>query len=488
VTGTGHGGREPGHPRTADVLHAFKWSLLGEATSRLIGPAVFLVLARLLTPEDFGVVAAATVVISLSQALADAGLGKALVQRREAIELGADAAFWLSLGLSVLLALALFAGADAIAAFFGEPRVAAVVRVLSVQVPLTALAAVPTALLQRDLAFRELFWVRLLTAGLPALASIPMALAGMGFWALVAGAVAGQALQCAVLWGRSHWRPHARLDAATAAQLLRFGRWTAASAVLAWGYAWLDALIVARWLGTHDVGLYRIATTFVTMFFGLAFAPLLPVLYSLFSHSGHRPDRVAAALHATARATVLVSLPTAALIVLLSTSAEARLFGPEWAGLAPLLALLAASQGLAWLVGANGEAYRAIGRPDYEVWAMGVSVVVYLAGYLLAIPHGLLVFVATRAALVLAGLALQVLIARRALGLSPWLWVAAVARPLAFSVLAGLAAWGAAAATAGTGVPAEAVLALVFLATYLALLLAFDRRTLRDLRNTLHGP
>lgn len=482
--------KPPSATSRAEALHAFKWSILGEAASRLIAPAVFLVLARLLAPEAFGVVAAATVVIGFCQALADAGLGKALVQRRDELEAGATATFWIALGISLTLAALLVIAAGPIATFFGDSRIEPVVRLLALQVPLTGLAAVPVALLQRDLAFRELFWVRLATAGLPALASIPMALAGFGYWALVAGAVLGQALQCATLWWRSHWRPRGRLDLGTARDLMRFGRWTALSALLAWGYGWLDSLFVARYLGAHDMGLYRIGNTFVTMAFGLAFAPLLPVLYSLFSRTGHASDRVAAALMATARGIVLVALPAAALIAMLAPTIQAHLFGSDWLGLAPVLAMLAIGQGVAWLVGANGEAYRAVGRPDLEMWAMGLPLVVYVVGYAIAVRYGLLAFVATRAALVLAGLALHVYMADRLFGLAPRDWLAACAKPVAFCGVAAAGAWAATAAS-NSGVATDIGKSAIFLVVYILLVAAFDRRQLAwlmDARKSVTRP
>ncbi len=476
----------PQEPHPPDVVHAFKWSILGEAVSRLVAPAIFLVLARLLTPEDFGIVAAAMVVISFGQAIADAGLGKTLVQRRDALEASADVAFWLALAVSLLLGTVLVVVAPRIASFFDDARIASVVRILALQVPLAGLAAVPIALLQRNLAFRELFWVRLLTSGLPALASIPMALAGAGYWALVAGAVAGQALQCIVLWWRSHWRPRPRVDTITARELMRFGRWTALSAVFAWCYGWLDALFVARYLGPHDMGLYRIGNTFVTIVFGLAFAPLLPVLYSLFSRSGHRTERVGAALMATARTIVLLSLPAAALLALFSASIQEHVFGPKWVGLAPVLALLAIGQGVAWLVGVNGEAYRAIGRPDIEVLAMGLGLLAYIAGYALAIRFGLVVFVAARAGLVLVGLALHVYVANRLFELRTRDWIAASVNPATFVLISSLVALGIRIAVA-PGIAGEIAVLFAFLLTYALLVLAFDRRHFRRLRRLLSG-
>jgi PST family polysaccharide transporter len=466
---------------------AFKWSLLGELASRLIGPVVFLALARLLTPSDFGVVAAAMLVVGFSQAVAEAGLGKALVQRRDRLEDAADAAFWCNLAIASAVALLLVAAAPAIADYFREPRVAAVTRVLALQLPLAALCAIPTALLQRDLSFRELFHVRLLTAGIPALLSVPMAVAGMSYWALVAGALGGQALQAIVLWRRGGWRPRRGFDRRLAAELLHFGKWAMLSGLLAWFYTWMDAVVVARWLGAHDMGLYRIGTSFVTMVFGVLFAPLLPVLYSLFSRVGHDPPAVAGALSRAVAGIALLALPIGALLVLAADAIEATLFGPGWSGLAPIVALMAASQALAWLVGANGEAYRAIGRPNLETRVMAISAGVYLVAYLVAIRYGLLVFVATRALLVVAGIALQLWIARVALGLRMGGWLAAAGKPLLFTAAGFVAAWW-------LPQPAEAqwqnalIRGVVFAVVYAGLVVAFDRERLESLRRALHAP
>ncbi len=472
-------------PRRAVVIHAFKWSILGEAASRLIAPAIFLILARLLTPEDFGVVAAATVLTSLCQALADAGLAKALVQHREELDLGAQAVFWMSLLASLLLACLLVVAAPWIAWFFGDPRIEAVVRWLSLQVPLAGLCAVPTALLQRDFRFRRLFWVRLVAAGLPALASIPLALSGFGYWAIVAGLLAGQALQCVSLWLQCDWRPRWQVDAAVAARLLRFGRWTAVSALLAWGYGWLDVLVVARYLGSHDMGIYRIGSTFVTMVFGLCFTPLLPVLYSDFSRMGHERERVAGQVMEASRTIVAVSVPIGAAIALLSPEIEALLFGPAWSGLAPVIALLAAAHGLAWLVGVNGEGYRAVGRPDLESWAMGISIVLYSIGYLVAIRYGLVAFAAMRVALVSLGIAVQCAISGRIFGLRVSAWLAASTRPVVFAAVAYVAAW--LASNPRQGIGSALIATLVFASVYLSLLAAFDRDRFAFLRRHANG-
>jgi len=423
-------------PLNHQAFHAFKWSALGEAASRVVGPLVFLVLARLLVPEDFGVVAAATVVISFSQVFSDAGLAKALIQRQDRTEESANVVFWLNLALGLLIVALLLVVAPWIARFFHDPRIAPVVRVLCVQIVLAAFSSPQTALLQKELNFKGLFWVRLLTTVVPGIASIPLALSGFGYWALVAGSVTGQLAQSALLWKASPWRPRRVFDRSLAIELVTFGRWAMLSGLLGWFYVWMDAVIVGHFLGAHDMGLYRTANTFVSMVFGVVFAPMLPVLYSLFSRAHSDKGRVTRSLLLVARGTILISFPLAAALVILRFPIEQHLFGIEWQGLGSIIAILALSQGMAWLVGANGEAYRAIGRPVLETWAMGLSVVAYLVGYLLSVQHGLVVFAWTRCVLVLIGLLAQVFIARHALGIKPSTWTVISYRPLLAIALA----------------------------------------------------
>src|SRR5688572_17206087 len=116
---------------TQAALNSFKWSVLTEIASKAIGPIAFIVLAHLLVPEDFGVVAAATVIVSFCQILWDAGLSKTLVQRQDRISESANVIFWANVALGVAVMILLLGIADFVGSFFQDPRIASVVRVLS---------------------------------------------------------------------------------------------------------------------------------------------------------------------------------------------------------------------------------------------------------------------------------------------------------------------------------------------------------------------
>ncbi len=416
----------------ATAVQAFKWSLLGELGSRVIGPLVFIVLARILLPEDFGVVAAATVAISFSQVFWDSGLARALIQRNadDDDEL-ANAVFWANLALSAVVTIAMWLAAPAIAAFFRDDRITDVLRVLSVQAPLAATCAVITALMQKRFDFKRLFWVRLVTTGGPGLVSIPLALAGWSYWALVFGVMSGQLLQLLALWRQTGWRPRARIDRRRVVELAGFARWTISSGMLGWLYGWLDAIVVGRFLGAHDMGVYRTGNTFVTVVFGLLFSPLLPVLYTLFSRAQQDLARLREALMTVVQAIALVSLPIGAGLMVLGEALGATVFGAHWAGVGLVIGILGLSHAIGWIAGANGELYRAIGKPHIETSTVALMLAVYVPVYLVAVQDGMQSFLWARMALSALALVAHVMVCRFALGIPPGRWLRACAPALA---------------------------------------------------------
>lgn len=416
---------------TKTALHSLKWSMLAAIASKAIGPIVFLVLARILLPEDFGVIAAATVVISFSQVFWDAGLAQALVQKQDRVNESANVVFWLNSCLGVAMLLVLLVLADAVAAFFHDHRIGQVVRVLSLQLPLAAVASVHTALFQKNFHFKKLFWIRLIATSIPALASLPLAMLGAGYWALVAGTLTGQVALTLSLWLMSSWRPTLGFDRALARQLWRFGRWAMLSALLAWFYLWMDAIVVGHYLGPHDMGLYRTGNTLVIMVFGLIFSPVLPVLYSILSRAQHDLPKLREAFLFVIRGVALVGFPVALTLVAVHEPLEEYLFGPSWAGVGVVVSILALAHALAWVVTIPGEVYRAAGKPHLETLSMAVSAIVYLAVYIATIRYGLLVFVLARLCLVVFGFAFHVFISWKYIDVPLLRWARALCGSMA---------------------------------------------------------
>ncbi|MBK8996150.1 MAG: lipopolysaccharide biosynthesis protein [Myxococcales bacterium] len=400
------------------LKHSLKWSFLSELASKAIQPLVFVVLARLLTPADFGVVTAATMVVAFSQLFWEAGMAKAIIQRQSDVETAANAAFWINVSFGAVVALALYASAAPIASHvFHDARVAAVLQVMSLQVLLGALCSIHAGLLQKEMRFRQLFWVRLATVALPGLASIPLAYGGLGYWALVAGTVIGQAVQVVMLWAMSRWRPRWAFDAVAAKEMARFGAWVGVSGLLAWFYGWADSLIVGTHLGSDELGLYRGGNQVSAMIYGVLFTPVVPVLYSHLARIGGEPKRLAGEFEKIVRILAITAIPFAFTLFAIAEPLSLALFGDRWKGVGFVMSVLALSHGIAWTVGMNGEAYRAVGRPRYETLAMGLPLIVYVCIYLVAIRQGFTVFVWSRMLAMGVGFGFQLYLLNRVLGI-----------------------------------------------------------------------
>ena len=395
--------------------------MAGELASRAIQPLIFVILARLLTPDAYGVMAAAIMVISFTQVFWEAGLSKALIQRRGEIEAAANVAFWLNITLGMLISGVLFAFSEPIALLlFKDGRVTNVLRVMTLQIFLGSLASVHTALLQKEMRFNLLFWVRMATVAVPGFFSIPLAYYGLSYWALVAGTLVGQAAQVVVLWRVSNWRPQLLFDRSIAKTLAKFGSWVGLTGLLSWFYVWADSLFVGSYLGTYELGLYRTGNQFVTMIFGFLFAPILPVLYSHFSGIQSDIHKLREVMFKVLRIITFIAIPLAFILYAIQEPLSNLVFGEKWEGISFVLGVMALMQAYSWVVGANGEIYRAIGKPSYETIVTLICLGVYLAGYFISIQYGFRAFVITRFWLAFLAMFLHIGFGHVAVKLNVW--------------------------------------------------------------------
>jgi len=386
------------------IRTASMWSLLSEAAVRVITPFVFLILARLLTPEDFGLVATAMIVVSLAQLIGDAGMSRALVQSASDTEKTANAVFWMNLALGFAIYIVLFLLADFAALPFGDPRAADIIRVQGLQIILMPLVSIHKAVFQKQLNFRPLFRLQLVAAVVPGLISVPFAVYGMGYWALVWGSLISTAIQALVVWNQSAWRPQFRFDRKIASDLLGFSAWTSGQSIVAWFYQWGDTFFVGAFITSAAMGLYRTGSALIIFVFAVIIAPLQPVLFSAFSRLQDNLESLGDALGKANKAIAMVSLPIGTFVFVFRDAIESIVFNAQWHGIAPVIGWAALTQGLAWTVGSNASAYSAAGRPDVTFKLNILLLCIYVPVYWVAIQEGLETFLKARFALTLVAI------------------------------------------------------------------------------------
>jgi len=215
------------------IASATKWSFLSEITSRIIPIVSYILLIRYLSPEDFGVVAIAVMVIGLSRVIADGGLSKALIQNIKDPLSAANTVFWSNTVFGLLVYLLCTASATPLSIWFDDERIVAIVKIQSIQIIFAALSSCHVALFQRELNFRKLFWVRIVSTGLPSLVALVFAFRGYGYWALVIGNISGAFFEMILLWNFNKWRPKLLFDVDKFLELIRYGGWILEAEIMA---------------------------------------------------------------------------------------------------------------------------------------------------------------------------------------------------------------------------------------------------------------
>lgn len=419
---------------------ALTWSMAAEIAVKVVQPIVFLILASVLSPEDFGVVASAAVIIAFCEVFWQAGMGKALIQTQENTAAAANIVFWTNLTLAATVSAALFPSAELLAiSLFQDHRVTAVIQVMTLSIFLGALSSVQAALRQRQMDFRWLFWVRVLSAITAPTVSIPFALLGYKHWALIAGTLAGQIAQVLLLWYRPPFFPTFTYDKQIAFNFIRFGSWVLAAGLLSWFYAWSDALIVGMYLSSSELGLYRSGSSLVYMLYGALFLPLLPVLYSQLAKSNTEGRKFHQVFESSFRLVTFVAVPLSFCLFSGSEAVETMLFDEAWAGVGKVIGIMALMVGFSTVVSLNGEAYRAMGKPHLETVVTGSLLVIYLSVYLVSIKHGLTNFLYARLALSILALFAHVGVAQTVGIINVRNWISSFLTAVASGILCMLA-------------------------------------------------
>ena len=233
---------------------ALFWKGLQHAGVKAIFFLRLLVLARLLTPDDFGLLAISMVALGILSQVTDFGLVPALVQRADVNEPHYHSAWTLGVLRAMAISAVVFLGAPLIAWAFEEPRAELIIRVLALRPLLEAFASIKVVDLNRALRFRALAFLRLPEA----LASTVIAIAlapSLGVWALVAGSLAGPAVVLVLSYFLAPYRPRFLLDRPAAASLIQFGRWIFTVSIISVLGTALLRLVIARQLGTVELGL-----------------------------------------------------------------------------------------------------------------------------------------------------------------------------------------------------------------------------------------
>ena len=371
------------------VLRGLAWKAASTVVLQLSRSVVALILARLLTPEDWGLAAMVLVLAGLSVLFTDSALGTALIQRRTITEADRSTVFWTSLGIGALLAAGGIALSGLVARFYGEPDVRPLFAVLSVSFLVTSLAMTQTALMIRELDFRRLEIRQMGATVAGASVGIAVALDGHGAWAIVLQQLTTALVGATLIWVLSSWRPKAQFSLASLRSLGGFtGNLFAQNLLYQVGRS-ADKLLIGRYLGAAPLGAYALASTVMLAPFSQIAAPLQQVLFPAFAQMQDDRPRLADVWIRVARLVGSVTIPASIGLIVVAPDFVTAVLGERWRDATPVIQVLAGVGLIQSLQTLNGEILLALGRAGTLLHFTIVWFVASVGSIVIALGFGL---------------------------------------------------------------------------------------------------
>ena len=361
---------------------------LAEGLLVLIRFGYLIVLARLLTPRDFGLVAMALAFTELFECVRSAGLPVAIVQQGEVSQTEASTVFWVNAGLSLAVLLLFWFGSPVLAGFYGEESLIWIAPALAAAGFVDGLGSQHQALLRRQMRFVPLALSRIGASIASRLLAVGAALYGAGPWALVVQRFALATLLCGAVWLVCAWRPGLPRRGESARDLLTFGGFAAGAAFVRSLSRRLVDVLIGRFIGTASLGLYGRAYTLLNLPLEIN-GPIGSVATAALSRVQSEPDRYRAFYRKALLPTISVGMPLVLFLFLEAEVAVLTFLGPQWTEVVPVFRWLVPAAFVSTFTRSARWLQISSGRADREFRWWLIELPVQLGALCIGLPYGL---------------------------------------------------------------------------------------------------
>jgi len=340
------------------------WSYTVYFGSRLFTLLSTAVLARLLVPDDFGLISYALLLLNFIDATQDFGVKDALIYSSERLDDTADSAFLMNLGIGLLQYGLAFVLAPLSLHLVDDPRIVLMLRLMSLAFIFNALGNTHDALLQKELLFKQRYLPDLYSAVIKGIAAIVLAFMGFGVWSLVASHVIGAAVRMIGKWLLCSWRPRFRFFMDRARVLWGYGVYILLFNVLGVALEQADQMFIGLLLGETQLGYYSIASRVPEMILVNFSLVLTKVIFPAYTKLKDDRARLVEGFLTTTKFTAFVTVPIGLGIVAIAPEMVPVVFGEQWEPAVILVQVLALLGMVATLPWSAGDVFKAVGRPD----------------------------------------------------------------------------------------------------------------------------
>lgn len=417
------------------------WSAIDNVTQQSVSFVVSIILARLLSPEDYGLLGIIAIFTAVCTSLIDGGFMTALIRKKDATEDDYNTIFVINLGMSLLLYLVLFFGAPLIARFFGRDELVALTRVSSIGMVIGACAMVQQARLTKRIDFKTQTKITLVASVVSGVVGISMALLGCGVWSLVAQQLSKYALRTVLLWVFNHWIPTMKFSVESAKDLFDFGWKMLVSSLLNSVWHELYQVVVAKFYSPATLGQYSRAKTFSGFFSGNLTSVIQRVTFPTLSNIQDDKERLTRAYRRIIKTTMFITAVCLFFFGAVSEPLIYCLIGPKWNEVALYLPLICIASSLNPLHAINLNMLSVQGRSDIFLGLEIVKKIIALGPLVVGAFVGIMPMLYVNLATGFISYLLNSYYSGKLLGYSSWMQLKDVAPSYGLACLVALSVW-----------------------------------------------
>lgn len=367
------------------VVSGTIWAALEKASTQFVSFFVTLILARLLTPADYGTVALLQIFIVIANVIVDSGFGQALVRKNDASDKDFNTVFYLSLIISVIIYIVLFFAAPTIARFYASPELIPILRVMSLSIVFNAINSVQNAELNRKMLFNLSFRISLITVTISGCSGVVAALMGLGPWAIVIHTISANIVGVVARWFIIAWRPRLMFSLTSARSLFAFGWKMMVSQFINVLYANLYGLIIGKVYTKTDLSFTQKGAALPVMLMDAINGTLMRVSFPALSRIQDDLGKLRDAMRKMIVCSTYLVFPLMTGLAVCADSVVVLLFGDQWIPIVPYVRLACFSYALYPFSTINLQALVALGRSDVflclEVVKKVIGLIVVIATY-----------------------------------------------------------------------------------------------------------
>lgn len=376
--------------KTGSIRSGVAWLTASSTGSQILNFAFGIVLARLLVPEDFGMMATLQIFTGLAGFIAGSGMGQALIRAKEATKVDHDVVFTLQLIIGVLLFFVFFFSAPAFARWYNNPIYEDLMRISSITFLTRPFVSLPQSILSRAMLFKQLSFVSLTALVTSSSISIFLAYSGHGVWSLVIGGLFGAFVRIILMTHLVDWRPGFSLEWKRGRDLARYGSLVAIGDFIVYLRSQAGNFILSHTLGSHSLGLFNKANSLATMPHAQITGPVYQVSFRALAKD---QDNTGLSQYLFLRAITLLSFyswPIFLVLGWLSHSLIHFIYGEKWIQAAPLLTVFSLVGPFVMLEIISGSVLAARNWLGREIPVQITQLIIVCLGVLAGLEYGLL--------------------------------------------------------------------------------------------------